>query len=126
MKQKAFAIVIVSCFFVLSSLSMFTFAEEKKPPDDLVIKLDGAKLPPIKFSHTIHVEKNKLECVTCHHKDVDAKQPETCTKRHPAVEGKGNAPIAKDTFRKLCQTCRKENSAEGIKTPTACNGCHKK
>ncbi|OPY76489.1 MAG: Acidic cytochrome c3 precursor [Syntrophorhabdus sp. PtaU1.Bin050] len=126
MKQKAFAVIIMSCFLVLTTLSALSLAEEKKPPDALAIKLDGAKLPPVKFSHTVHVEKNKIECATCHHKDADPKQPGACTKCHPAVEGKGSTPIAKDAFHKLCQTCHKENSAKGVKAPTACNECHKK
>ena len=120
-------IVVMSCFFVLSILSVFTLAgEEKRQPETVTIKLDGAKLPPVTFSHTIHVEKTKLECVACHHKDTDPKQPGACTKCHPVAEGKGEAPGAKDAFHKQCQTCHKESSAKGVKAPTKCNECHKK
>ncbi|OPX98869.1 MAG: Acidic cytochrome c3 precursor [Syntrophorhabdus sp. PtaU1.Bin002] len=126
MKQRI-PIVVMSCFFALSTLSAFTFAgEEKRPPETVTIKLDGSKLPPVTFSHTIHTEKTKLECVTCHHKDTDPKQPEACTKCHPAAGGKGEAPGAKDVFHKQCQTCHKESSAKDVKAPTKCNECHKK
>jgi hypothetical protein len=120
----------VFLFVVLISIILFAFSlcntagAQQKAPEPTVIKLDGAKLPPVSFSHKTHVEKNKLECVACHHKDP--KEPQACTKCHLVAEVKDKAPIAKDAFHKQCQTCHKDSSAKGVKVPTACNECHKK
>jgi Class III cytochrome C family len=120
----------VFLFFALFSLiffsvSIYTIAgAQQKAPEPTVIKLDSAKLPPVSFSHKTHVEKNKLECVACHHKDP--KEPQQCSKCHLVAEVKDKAPIAKDAFHKQCQTCHKDSSAKGVKAPTACNECHKK
>jgi hypothetical protein len=110
---------------VFFAFSLYTIAgAQQKAPESTVIKLDGAKLPPVSFSHKTHVEKNKLECVACHHKDP--KEPQACGKCHLVAETKDKAPIAKDAFHKQCQTCHKDSSAKGVKAPTACNECHKK
>ncbi|HQG24832.1 MAG TPA: cytochrome c3 family protein [Syntrophorhabdus sp.] len=111
--------------FGIFSITGLVFAD-KQPPDSIVIKNEGAKLPPVNFSHKSHVEKNKLECVKCHHKDTNPKEPERCGKCHLISEVKDNAPIAKDAYHKQCQTCHKDSSAKGVKAPTACNECHKK
>ena len=126
MKQRTFVLVMLFTMILVTLSTFDVAAEEKKPPETVSIKLEGAKLPPINFSHTIHVEKNKLDCVTCHHKDKDAKAPEACVKCHSATEVKNNAPTAKDAFHKQCQTCHKESTAKGVKAPTTCNECHKK
>ena len=120
----------VFLFLALFSIIFFAFSfytvanAQQKAPEPTVIKLDGAKLPPVSFSHKTHVEKNKLECVACHHKDP--KEPQACAKCHLVTEVKDKAPIAKDAFHKQCQTCHKDSSAKGVKAPTACNECHKK
>lgn len=117
-------------FVVFFSMIIFVFSlysisgAQQKVPGPTVIKLDGAKLPPVNFSHSIHVEKNKLECVACHHKDP--KEPQACVKCHLVAEVKDKAPIAKDAYHKQCQACHKDSSAKGVKAPTACNDCHKK
>ena len=116
-------VVIFSIIFFVISLYTVVGAQQKVP-EPKAIKLDGAKLPPVNFSHATHVEKNKLECVACHHKDP--KEPQACVKCHLISEVKDNAPIAKDAFHKMCQTCHKDSSAKGVKAPTACNDCHKK
>jgi hypothetical protein len=69
---------------VLFTMSLITFAifnafgAEKKQPETVTIKLQGGKLPPVNFSHPIHVEKQKLECVTCHHKDGSQRARTMC------------------------------------------------
>lgn len=126
MKKSIPSFLILTFFlFGLFSLVSLVFAD-KQPPDPIVIKNEGAKLPPVSFSHKSHAEKHKLECVKCHHKDTNPKEPEGCVKCHLVAEVKDKAPIAKDAFHKQCQTCHKDSSAKGVKAPTACNECHKK
>lgn len=122
-KGVFFFVVLISIIFFAFSLYT-TAGAQLKAPESMVIKLDGAKLPPVSFSHKTHVEKNKLECVACHHKDP--KEPQGCAKCHLVAEVKDKAPIAKDAFHKQCQACHKDSSAKGVKAPTACNECHKK
>lgn len=97
---------------------------EKKPPESVTIKLEGAKMAPVAFSHPTHVDKAKLDCAVCHHKD--AKEPAGCSTCHPAKEAKDKAPMGRDAFHKLCQTCHKDVAAKGKAAPTKCNECHKK
>ncbi len=126
MKQRTLVLVMLFAVILMTSSVFSVTAAEKKPPETVSIKLEGGKLPPVNFSHTTHVEKNKLDCVTCHHKDKDPKAPEACVKCHLVTEVKDNAPMAKDAFHKQCQNCHKESTAKGVKAPTACNECHKK
>jgi len=131
-QERYFMKARILAMSVLFTLSLITFAifnafgAEKKPPETVMIKLQGGKLPPVNFSHPIHVEKQKLECVTCHHKDKDPSVPEPCVSCHSVTEAKNNAPIAKDAFHAKCRTCHVGTTAQGIKAPTTCNECHKK
>jgi hypothetical protein len=126
MKQKSL-MAIVFFALLLSLLYVFNPAvAEKRPPEVISITLEGAKLPPVAFSHTTHIEKAKIECIVCHHKDKDAKEPEGCVKCHLLKEAKDNAPVAKNAFHKQCQTCHKDALTKGINAPTKCNECHKK
>jgi hypothetical protein len=126
MKKQVLVFVTLFAFFLLIFSFVGPALADKQPPEPSVIKLEGAKLPPVSFSHKTHVEKNKLECAKCHHKDKDSKEPQACAKCHLVAEVKDKAPIAKDAFHKQCQTCHKESSANGVKAPTSCNDCHKK
>ena len=124
MKSK---IALVCCAFLFVGITLLLFAAAvgaaDAPKGPVTIKLDGAKMAPVVFSHAIHIEKAKAECVKCHHKD--AQGPKACTTCH-GKEEKGATPAAKDAFHKLCQTCHKEMVAKGAKAPTKCNECHKK
>jgi hypothetical protein len=126
MRKKLFIIVV--CFLVFIGFFLLTnFASaQKKPAEPMMLILEGAKLPPVPFSHTSHAEKEKIECVVCHHKDKDAKEPQACGTCHLLKEVKDNAAPAKDAFHKNCQTCHKENVAKGKVAPVKCNECHKK
>jgi predicted CXXCH cytochrome family protein len=125
--KKQVLVFITLCMFSFLTFSYVGLAlADKQPPEPAVIKIEGAKLPPVSFSHKTHVEKNKLECVKCHHKDKDPKEPEGCVKCHPVAGAQNKAPIAKDAFHKLCQACHKESTAKDVKAPTSCNECHKK
>ncbi len=110
-----------------SLLLLFCFSSAAKaadyPKEPIAIKLEGAKMPPVVFPHAVHVEKQKIECVTCHHKD--AQNPKACTTCH-GKEAKGSQPSARDAFHGKCQTCHKEMMAKGMKPPTKCTECHKK
>ena len=96
-------------------------AEHPKQP--ITVKLEGAKLAPVTFSHDTHVEKQKIECVTCHHKNPE--NPTACTTCHEK-EAKGKTPSARDAFHTRCITCHKEMAAKGMHAPAKCMECHKK
>ena len=115
----------VFCFGIFSLLFVCTMGyAADAPKKTLSLKIEGAKMAPVSFSHETH-EKAKIDCAKCHHKG-DAKDPKACTTCHKVKEVKDKAPVAKDAFHKLCQDCHKEVAAKGKKAPTKCNECHKK
>ena len=91
-----------------------------------MLKLDGAKFPPVPFTHSVHTEKAKADCVVCHHKDKDPKEPGGCMPCHDRNEVKNGAPPIKDAYHKNCIDCHKESVAKKVNAPTKCNECHKK
>jgi hypothetical protein len=113
----------------LSFCLLFVFcapfaAKAAEPPKQPVtIKLEGGKMAPVIFSHAIHVEKQKIDCVKCHHKDPQ--NPVACTTCHEK-EAKGKTPSAREAFHTRCQTCHKEMAAKGLHPPTKCMECHKR
>ena len=121
-------VVFRSTFLSLAVLAAFLLvgvaqaAEAPKAP--VVVKADGAKMAPVTFPHAVHVDKVKVECVKCHHKDAD--NPKACKTCHDIKEVKDKAPKIQDAFHKVCQTCHKEQAEKGSKAPTKCNECHKK
>ncbi len=96
------------------------------PADTHLLKLDGAKMAPSPFSHPTHVDKAKIACTACHHKEMDGKKYEKCVTCHAVKDAKNGAPAAKDAFHKQCQSCHKESVKKGVAAPTKCNECHKK
>ncbi len=115
--------VVISVCFVFSGSIAFA---QKKAAEPIMLKLEGAKLAPVPFSHATHADKAKVDCAVCHHKDKDPKEPEACVKCHGVKEAKDNAPLAKDAFHKKCQTCHKDAASKGKAAPTKCAECHKK
>lgn len=125
MKMRlAFACLSITCcpLFFVFPIAFSAYAHHPEKP--ITIKLQEAKLAPVIFPHTSHVEKNKIECAVCHHKDP--KEPKACIKCHNEKEAKGKAPMTKDAFHNRCQPCHRENLEKGLKAPTKCNECHKK
>jgi hypothetical protein len=119
--QTFVTILLFGVFFTLfQSADIGATGHPDKP---IVIKLQDAKMPPVTFSHTTHVNKNKIECVKCHHKDPQA--PKVCTTCHDK-EAKGNVVMVKEAFHNTCQACHKESVAKGGTAPTKCTECHKK
>jgi hypothetical protein len=121
---RAFIIVLLVAFFCVVATGVAK--AEKKMPDTAVLKLEGAKLGPVTFSHITHSGKAKIDCAVCHHKDKNPKEPEKCETCHLLKEVKEKAPPTKDAFHTKCQTCHKENVAKGGGAPVKCNDCHKK
>ena len=121
MKAKLSLCVLLLGVF---SLVMATVTFSAEPPSQpIVIKLEGAKMPPVTFSHQVHVKQN-IACATCHHKD--AQDPKACTTCHSVQGAKGGAPAARDAFHARCQGCHKQAVTKGMNAPTKCNDCHKK
>ncbi len=117
----AFVVLFFFLFLVISVTLPAKAAEYPKTP--ITIKLEGGKMPPVVFPHENHVEKQKIGCEKCHHKDPQ--DPKACTACH-GKEAKGAQPAAKDAFHKRCQGCHKEEAAKGLNAPTKCMECHKK
>jgi hypothetical protein len=126
MKTKTFLAMVMVASITLLFLFGQLASAEKKMPDTVTIKSEGAKMAPVTLSHETHAQKHKIDCAVCHHKDQNPKEPQPCVVCHLAKEVKANAPIAKDAFHKQCQTCHKEQAAKGVKAPTKCMECHKK
>ena len=124
--MKSKVSVYVVCLAVAASFLFAAGASyaQKTPPATVTIKIEGAKMAPVTFSHPTHSDKAKVDCAVCHHKD--AKDPAKCTTCHDAKEAKGGASIAKDAFHNKCQTCHKEAASKGKAAPTKCTECHKK
>jgi hypothetical protein len=126
--MKSKVSVFVVCFAVSVCLLLAAGASfaQKSPPATVTIKLEGAKMAPVTFSHGTHVDKAKVDCAVCHHKDADAKNPAACTTCHAVKEAKGGASVAKDAFHGKCQGCHKDAASKGKAAPTKCAECHKK
>jgi len=124
--MKSILFLLSLCFLLSVSLLFQEVMADKKPPERIPLALEGAKFPPVDLSHPIHVDKAKIECSTCHHKDKNPKEPSSCLTCHPVKDPTNNAPIAKDAFHKQCITCHQENVSKGIVVPAKCNECHKK
>jgi hypothetical protein len=119
MKVRTYLITGLVVFVCVFMLAVGIVSAQKKMPDTVTLKLEGAAMAPVTFSHTIHVQKAKISCAICHHKDNDPKEAQACKTCHQGTE-------AKDVFHKKCQTCHKESTAKGVNAPTKCTECHKK
>jgi hypothetical protein len=126
MKMKIYCVASV---LVLTCAFMFfagIASAQKKIPDTVTLKLQGAMMAPVTFSHITHTQKTKIDCASCHHKDKDPKEALSCRTCHQVTGTNNGAPPGKDVFHLKCQTCHKESSAKGVKAPTLCTECHKK
>jgi hypothetical protein len=121
MKAGSVAALLVACLLLLSLASPAAKAAEP-PKGPITIKLEGAKMPPVVFSHETH-EKRGIECIKCHHKDPQ--DPKACTTCHEK-EAKGAAIPSKDAFHNTCLGCHKETAQQGLKAPAKCMECHKR
>jgi len=120
LSRSALPLLVVLTAFLLAGVGQA--AEAPKAP--VTITADGAKMAPVTFPHSVHVDKVKVACAKCHHKDAD--NPKACKTCHDVKDVKNNAPKIQDSFHKVCQTCHKEQAEKGAKVPTKCNECHKK
>ena len=126
MKIRSSIVACVCGIFLCSAVLAGMAFADKTTPETIVLQFEGAKLAPVPFSHKVHVDKEKIDCAKCHHKDKNPREPAKCTTCHLLKEVKDNAALAKDAFHKSCTTCHKEETAKGKKAPTKCNECHKK
>ena len=128
-------IVVVVMAFLLAGFSA-AFAQEKKPPEVVVLK--GAPMGGVKFDHKAHSVTNKIKCETCHHASKPEKPltspQQACTDCHtktatPPMKTKLQAAFHNPTAQAgLCIDCHKEEIAKGKKAPAPgkCAECHKK
>ena len=123
MKAKLWSYALLSGIITFLLVSIVIYAADY-PKQPITVKMEGAKMAPVAFPHETHVEKQKIACNVCHHKD--GQNPKACTTCHSAKEVKAGAPAAKDAFHKVCQDCHKKASTKGVTAPTKCNECHKK
>lgn len=126
MKVKMYLVTSVLVFVLAFMFSASIVSAEKKMPDTVMLKLEGAKLAPVPFSHITHSQKAKIDCAVCHHKEKDLKEAQACGTCHQVGAIKDNALPAKEAFHKQCRTCHKESEAKGVNAPTKCAECHKK
>jgi hypothetical protein len=120
-------------FAVVFGLSAAAHSAKKDPPKDkIVIKGCAKKKKPVEFDHPKHVayaEKNKQDCVVCHHL-VENKEPDKqkCSECHAEAKEKVGSCTdqskSKNPFHVRCIGCHQELKSE--KAPTKCNDCHQK
>ncbi len=119
MKAMAKAVLLVTGSVI--SLLLFAalgYGASVSPAQDIVIKARPyTKLQPVIFSHATHVDKQKIECATCHHKDPA--EPKACTTCHNTGGGNKALP-AKEAFHGNCRKCHKDQVA------WKCHDCHHK
>ncbi|HEY3275435.1 MAG TPA: cytochrome c3 family protein [Syntrophorhabdaceae bacterium] len=126
MKTKTLNFLMLLVASLLVFCAYHAASAQTAPADTAPIKIEGAKMAPVPFSHPTHVDKAKIACKTCHHKELAGKAYVSCVKCHMLKEAKDGAPTAKDAFHKQCQTCHKESVRKGVSAPVKCNECHKK
>lgn len=126
MRQKLHVLIATLLLVFFCVFATGIAGAEKKMPETTILKLEAAKMGPVTFSHITHIEKAKIGCAVCHHKDKNPKEPDKCETCHLLKEIKEKAPPAKDAFHAKCQACHKENVAKGGGAPIKCNKCHKK
>lgn len=114
-KSASLLMVSVVLLFLMVATG---YATSDCPAKDVIIKArPNMKLQPVPFSHTTHVDKQKIDCAVCHHKD--AAKPKACTTCHK-IEGQEEATSAKEPFHGKCRTCHKEQ------VTIKCYYCHHK
>lgn len=122
MKSKKGLMVLIAASFLFAI--SFVYAQ---PQDVYKLHWEGAKFPPVDFTHKKHIENYKVDCKVCHHKDANpAEKAQKCTTCHDIAEAKDNAPKAMDAYHKNCIDCHKKENEAGKAAPTKCNECHKK
>lgn len=104
-----FAFVILAAVFLASTAE----AAPGNGPAQIVFP---GKLGKVAFSHAKHQQQLQIACVTCHHTGEGTVKCSSC---HGT---KGEAPVIKDAYHKLCMGCHKKKDAG----PYNCKGCHKK
>ncbi len=124
-KRATIAIVLTMAALFVIVLFQCAFAQ-KKVPKSMMLKLEGGKLPPVPFSHAVHTDKARVDCVACHHKDKDPKRPGRCMPCHDIKELKNGAIPIKDAYHKGCIACHRRAVEKGMSAPAKCNDCHKK
>lgn len=123
----------VSAVFALTLVTLAIAVKADEPPKVVILK--GSPLGAVKFDHAKHVA-SKIACETCHHASKPEKamssEHQKCTDCHTKVaaapmktklQAAFHDPMAK---KGTCIGCHVKKAAEGIKTPSKCNDCHKK
>ncbi len=119
--KKGLIVLITVCFLFAISLAGAQMQDVYK------LHWEGAKFPPVDFTHKKHIEDYKIDCKLCHHKDPNPAQGvQKCISCHDISEPKGNAPKAMDAYHKNCIDCHKAENEIGKAAPTKCNDCHKR
>ncbi|MDD3844741.1 MAG: cytochrome c3 family protein [Syntrophorhabdaceae bacterium] len=126
MKKEATIALVLAVVGLFALVLLPSAFAQKKAPESMMLKLEGGKFPPVPFSHPAHTDKAKVDCVACHHKDKNPKEPDGCMPCHDRKDPKNGALPIKDAYHKNCTGCHKESSAKGVAAPTKCNDCHKK
>lgn len=113
-------LLILMCFVTLP-FHVSSAVSETEIPDSITL---NAKMGPVTFPHSRHIEELKVDCAHCHHDMTDSKKPASCHACHGVSE---EAPRPMKAFHALCKECHTEkNDGEGKNAPTQCKACHKK
>ncbi len=118
-------IIGLTAMVAFLAVAMLAFANPKAPTEDITMHMEGAKKPPVVYSHTKHATV-AADCKTCHHKWNGEGNPQKCESCHKAKK-EGKKVNLKNAAHKKCRGCHRSLKKAGKKHgPTPCKGCHKK
>ncbi len=115
LKQLFFVGAIVVFAGIVFSLAANPVMSQMPMPKDFSYE-ETKPMPPVPFSHDLHVTQKKLKCTECHTKIFKMKKlaasPEMTMKKLNAGQ--------------FCGTCHNGTKAFATKDAKACTRCHKK
>lgn len=137
-ERPVVAVFCITVVIILSVLFFYcvpeAFTQQNGAADVVHLTIEGGKLPGVSFSHTVHADKEMIDCAVCHHKEP--KTPQRCSGCHAINEAKDNTLSLKEVFHRQCIGCHEREKRKGNNIPVQrsdcegcfeqqCAGCHK-
>jgi c(7)-type cytochrome triheme protein len=114
-KQLPFVGAIVAFGGIVFSLVANPVMSQMPIPKDFSYE-ETKPMPPVPFSHDLHVTQKKLKCTECHTKIFKMKK----------LAASPEMTMAKLNEGQFCGTCHNGTKSFATKDAKACTRCHKK